>query len=115
MNRKFKELVQDKEFEYVPMPGRYLEKLGCSKYTYLLQVTTCTEFRDVGIRDGSDVYFDPDIPYKEGEVSAFVRMNTELDCNEFKLSRTKLDGYIYAGQLVLIVTAVKGIINGKEV
>ncbi len=115
MDDRLKDLINNENNPAIVISDRYSDKLGCGKNTFFLEVTTCTEFRDIGIRDGSDIYIDPDMPFEEGEVSCFMRTDAQTGNNEFRLSRTMLDGYIYAGQLVLIITAVKGKLHGDKI
>jgi len=87
--------VEDYVDEYIRLP---LIK-GCRDLgkPIALRVTTCRHFRRFGIRDGSLIVFDMDLPFEEGKVSCFVDISKKKP--KYRLSTTILEGYEYAGRL----------------
>ena len=69
---------------------------------FALRVTTCRHFRRFGIRDGSLIVFDMDLPFEEVKVSCFV--DTSKKKLKYRLSTTFLEGYEYAGCLAGCLT-----------
>lgn len=108
MTEEIKYLRDNNASEWVAMSGRYIKSSGNKDNIFILNVTSCKDFLDVGIRTGSDVFFDSELPFEENAVSCFVKMDKETLQPQFKLSRTMLTDYTYVGQLVLIVTPVRG-------
>lgn len=103
MDKETKNRLTDKAQSYEAVPDSYYKKTG-STSVFALEVSECTEFAYLGIKKGCMLYFDTETPFEEGQVSAFFRCNDSSVQHDFKMSRTKLEGWEYAGRLAFMFT-----------
>lgn len=98
MEERIQTLKSIDPLAYVNYPSNW----PVSENIYVLQVSSCKQFKSEGIRKGGYIGIDPTMQYEEGKPCAFLKMKNGKP--KFRLSRKKLEGYDYVGRLALVIS-----------
>lgn len=69
---------------------------------FILVASSAKQFRSYGIRVGSNIVFDGDLPFVEGYPSSFSHEVKGI--TKYKMSKKQVPGYVYAGRMIACLT-----------